>query len=187
MRSVLLAASLTCPSANSFSSLSCSRAASPAKVCQSQEKESTNYFLYLLSDTRLRYFLTRGWEFLVSSLRGLCSHKPLLQTVNAALQLSFVSLQRFHGRLQGLGHGVFSSQHRDLPIETDKYLTYLALHRTNVACPRYCKLSVSTSFLRVSNSRSLSEIKAPVDFWKFVSPSDSTFETISLQKNVYKD
>lgn len=42
-------------------------------------------------------------------LRGLRSHQPLLQTVDAALQLSLVSLQGLHRRLQSLGHSVFSS------------------------------------------------------------------------------
>lgn len=103
---------LTCPSANSFSSLSCSRAASPAggnqKACWQNE---TTPEKFERSDHRP---LTWGRSFNVFSLWGLRSHEPLLQTVNATLQLSFVSLQRLHGRLQRLGHGVFSSQHGDL-------------------------------------------------------------------------
>lgn len=34
--------------------------------------------------------------------------------MHAALQLSLVPLQRLHGRLQGLGHGVLPPQHGDL-------------------------------------------------------------------------
>lgn len=63
---------------------------------------------------------TWGCRLLVSPLWGLRSHEPLLQTVNTTLQLSFVSLQRLHSRLQGLGHGVLPSKNLNLHREQNR-------------------------------------------------------------------
>lgn len=155
--------SFTCPSANSFSSLSCSRAASPAETIRHKHLNT----FHLLHN---KHVLTRERRLQVVSFWGLPSHEPLLQTVNAALQLSFIPLQRLHGRLQRLGHGVFPSQHRDLQ-RRDKRLRLDGTFPQTLTCVS----CFSTSVLRLSSSRSLSETPG---LWKLISPS------LSLQTNV---